>query len=152
MISIIDQQIYTELYCKPTDAHNYFMYSSAHPQNVGTVSVFHIRRIRSRRADFDKHMKSMVINFMDRSYPIYLLERSALKARRTNRHDLFHCTQSDSKTKNDKSILVTKFHPEDNSVKQIVNHNWRLLGKSHSHSALSESNHKHLVAYRRPLS
>ena len=50
---------------------------------------------------FLPNIPSMAFNFMDRGYPIDLLEMAVLKARRANRHDFIHPTWSDSKTKNE---------------------------------------------------
>ena len=80
-----------------------------------TVSSFASEGPACGLADFDKHMKSMAIHFIDRGGgdPIDLLDKATLKPRKANTHDLLHPAQSDPKTKIDWSILVTMFQIED---------------------------------------
>ena len=151
-ISIHANKIKTDLFCKPTDSKNYLHYSSAHPNkckdSIPYSQYLRIRRICSELEDFDKHMKEMTINFLKRGYPIDLLQEAALKARRANRQDLLTPNTLTQKSKTDRSILVTTFHPEDNSLRNIVSKNWDILGKNHS--TLPVYNRKPMLAYRRP--
>ena len=45
-------------------------------------------------------------------------------------------------------ILVTAFHPRDDSLRRVVNKNWSLLGRSHR--TLPVFNRRLLTAYKRP--
>ena len=67
-----------------------------------------------------------------------------------NRHGLLHLpSRSIVHKKDDRSIIVTTFHPEDDTLFQITSKNWDILGKSHTTSPLHER--KLMVAYRKPL-
>ena len=146
-----DNTLKTDLHCKPTDSHNYLLYTSSHPkkciERIPYSQLLRIRRICSDISDFDKHMKTMCLHFLKRGYPLDLLRTSALKARRTDRHSLLHTTKTNP-TDNDRSVLITTFHPHDNTVRGIVQKNWDILGKSHSTLPIYER--KPMVAYRRP--
>ena len=60
IVKIVDNKIETDLYCKPTDAHNYLLYTSAHPKkckdSIPYSQFLRIRRICSQIADYDKHI------------------------------------------------------------------------------------------------
>ena len=77
-------------------------------------------------------LKEMTFHFLNRGYPIDLLKQAALKARRLDRNLLLHPFPRQDKQKLDRSILTTTFHPFDSSLKDLVNKNWDLLGKSHT--------------------
>ena len=120
-VSFIGQQMLTDLYCKPTNAHNYLLYSSAHPQkcrdSICYSQVLHIRWMCSRLINFDNevHEVNGRIKFLDRRYPIHFLKKTSLKARKANWHEPHHLTWSYPNTENNRSILVTTLHPEDKS-------------------------------------
>ena len=88
LVTLANGQLTTDLYSKPTDSHNYLLFPSAHPrkciESIPYSQYLHIRRICSTLSDYDRHMKSMTIHFLDRGFPIDLLQESALKARRLN--------------------------------------------------------------------
>ena len=141
----------TDLHCKPTDSHHYLLYTSAHPikciESIPYSQFLRIRRICSDILDFDRHMKTMCLHFLNRGYPLELLEYAAIKARRSDRHTLLHPPIKNTSDV-DRSVLVTTFHPHDNTLRNIVTKNWDILGKSHS--TLPTFERKPLVAYRKP--
>jgi hypothetical protein len=153
-VKIIDQQLVTDLYCKPTDAHNYLLYSSAHPrsckQSIPYSQFLRVRRICTNLSDYDKHSKMLGTHFLRRGYPLHLIEQAAIKARRLNRESLLAPTaiQNLSTEEDDKIVLVTTYNPYDNTVKQLANQNWDLLGKSTNTTFLHEK--RLMTAYRRP--
>ena len=130
-----NNRLKTDLFCKPTDSHNYFLYSSAHSskckQRIPYSQYLCIRWICSTLSDYDRHMKMMTLHFLDRGYQIDLQE-SALKARRLNWYTLLHPPCSSNKATTDRSIIVTTFHPRDDSLRWVVEKNGSILGKSHS--------------------
>ena len=63
-VNFLDTTVYvennllkTDLYCKPTDSHNYLLYSSAHPQkckdSIPYGQFLRVRRICTKLEDFD---------------------------------------------------------------------------------------------------
>jgi hypothetical protein len=116
-IKIIDRMLISDLYCKPTDSHNYLQYSSAHPKkckdSIPYSQFLRIRRICSRIEDFDKHVIIFSRHFHRRGYPSSLLQTAALNARRLNREHLLLPSDTQPQTKADNSvILVSTFHPK----------------------------------------
>ena len=152
LVKIVDNQIVSDLYCKPTDSHNYLLYSSAHPssckRSIPYSQFLRIRRICSDIKDFDKHAVDFAGYFLKRDYPLDLLETAVLKARRHNRLDLIQPKVAAEPEKQNTNILVTQYHPTDDTLKNIVQNNWDLLGKCIQTSNMFRS--KPLTGYRRP--
>ena len=92
-------------------------------------------------------MKEMTLHFQARGYPLPLLLEAALKARRANRADLLFPPPKNTE-KEERSILITTFDPHLDPVRDIVTHNWDILGKNKSTLPVFER--KPMVAYRRP--
>ena len=92
-------------------------------------------------------MKNTTLHFLDRGYPTDLLHEAAIQAMRLNRDTLLHLSAPPIATSTDRSIMVTTFHPEDDSLRHVTK-NWPVLGKSHS--TLSVFHRKPMPAYRRP--
>ena len=123
VVHISNHEIYTDLHCKPTDSHNYLLFSSAHPrkckESIPYSQYLRVRRICSRLCDFDKHMKEMTTHFIRRGYPIDLLEEAALRARRLDRTKLLDPSPNSSKD-DQNTILITTYNPHSDPLKDIV--------------------------------
>ncbi len=82
-ITIEDNQLVTDLYCKPTDSHNFLYFSSAHPksckESIPYSQFLRVRRICSKYDDFYKHCITLCAHFIRRRYPGELLEEALLK-------------------------------------------------------------------------
>ena len=82
-------KVETDLYCKPTDSHNYLLYSSAHPQkckdSIPYSQYVRIRRLCSNLDDFDIHVLTFAAHLQRRGYPSELIMEAAIKARRLDR-------------------------------------------------------------------
>ena len=95
--------LYTDLYCKPADSHNYLRYNSAHPPRTITglpySQFLRTRRICTKKEDFETHAKSMKKNFIDRGYPPNLLNTAIQK-----------CSKMDTTT----LLLPKNSAPKDN--------------------------------------
>jgi hypothetical protein len=77
-ISIVNNNLKNDLYCKPTDSYNYLLYSSAHPlpcKNAIPYSQFlRIRTICSEIVDFDRHATDCAEYFLKSGYSLDLKE------------------------------------------------------------------------------
>ena len=75
---------------------------------------------------------------------------AAIKARRLDRSSLLEkkTPNTADSTQNEQNILVTTYHPDDNSVHDIVHANWDLLGRSLKTSFIHKQ--RPITAYRRP--
>ena len=146
-------KLYTDLYTKPTDTHDYLMYSSAHPQrckdSIPYSQFLRVRRICSRDVDYRKNVMILSMHFLRRQYPQKLLlkaaaltmekERSLLLTPKPKPKDEFDETQI---------FLTTTYHPTDNSVRNIAFQNWDILGRSEATNFLYQKRLR--MGYRRP--
>jgi hypothetical protein len=128
-------QLYTTLYCKPTDSHNYLLYDSAHPQHCKNSlpysQLLRVRRICSHIEDFDLNAIMICQHFLRRKYPISLLEEAVIKVRRSDRKTLLTPKTTNEQTQcEDKLFLITTFTPQDNPLTHVVKKNWQTLGRT----------------------
>jgi hypothetical protein len=128
--------LYTDLYCKPTDSHNYLLYDSAHPKHckdsLPYSQLLRVRRICSRMEDFDKNAIMICQHFLRRNYPLDLLEDAVLKVRRKDRESLLKNNDKNvQKTRdNDRLFLINTFNPQENPLSKVVKKNWPTLGRT----------------------
>jgi len=152
MVKIIDGKLETDLYSKPTDSHDYLLYSSAHPQrckdSIPYSQFLRIRRLCSRIMDFETHVFLLSEHFLRRQYPEDLILDAAVLARRLDRGTLLEQERKNNNQENKDVFLITTFHPNDNSLREIVKKNWDILGQSAHTEYLFKK--KLVVGYRRP--
>ena len=150
-VKLVNNAILTDLYCKPTDSHNYLLFNSAHPlkckQSIPFSQFLRIRRICSTLEFYDNHVVEFANHFLKRGYPLELIEEAAVKARRLDRATLL-APKTNFEPQSEDNILVTTYHPNDNSLPELVHGNWDLLGKSLATEFLHQKRPK--LAYRRP--
>jgi hypothetical protein len=154
-VKVENNEIVTDLYCKPTDSHSYLQYSSSHPQrckdSIPYSQFLRVRRICSSTVDFDNNVLMLMVHFLRRGYPMKLLEEAMALARSKERLSLLEPKQdiqTGNKGDNSRVFLITTYHPIDQTLKNIVFNNWEMLGKSPTTSTLHER--KLMLGYRRP--
>ena len=85
-VTITDTGLKTDLFCKPTDAHNYLLFSSAHPRSckssIPYSQFLRVRRICSDIEDYDKNVTMLGTEFLKRGYPPHTVETAAISVRR----------------------------------------------------------------------
>ena len=85
-------ELWTEVYCKPTDSHSYLYYSSAHPphckRSLPYSQLLRLKRICSKRQDSMKNAHSLCVYFLHRGYPVKLILDALLKSSLKSREDL----------------------------------------------------------------
>ncbi len=144
------KKLSTKAYSKPTDSHNYLLYSSCHPyhckQGLPYSQFLRIRRICSDIKDFETKVIEMGLHFIRRGYPSSLIENALIKARRHDRADLLLPTTKSTEMPK-QAFLITTFHPHFMDVQKVVQSNWDLLGKSGYTCGIFE--HKYITGYRR---
>ena len=86
-------------------------------------------------------------HFHRRGYPIPLLDTALIAARRIPRSELLK-QKTETVETNSEIIMVTRYHPDHDLLREIVTNNWDFLGKSTS--TLPLFNKKLMVGYRRP--
>jgi hypothetical protein len=87
--------------------------------------------------------------FLQRGYPVNLLEEAATLARNKNREEMLN-KQNLTQPENEKKdiFFISTFNPTDDRLVKIVRENWEFLGKSPTTSFMYDR--KLVCGYRRP--
>ena len=94
-VSLIEQHLETDLYCKSTDCHQFLDFNSAHPIHIKKSIVFSqclcIKRLCSSNVAFENHLESLKGWFQNRGYLKTLVDnhlKRVTEARQTSTQDL----------------------------------------------------------------
>ena len=72
-VSLRNGKVFTDLYVKPTDRHQYLHFLSAHPyhtkKSVAISQTQRISRLRGSEKDFEDHKVEMKSCFRKKEYP-----------------------------------------------------------------------------------
>ncbi len=140
-IHIDGGDLWTDLYCKPTDSHNYLHFDSAHPEHnklsLPYSQYLRLKRICSRNEDFLKHSQMITFHFLRRGYPKTLLSRTFDKVKNKSREEILNKPMS-KKEKDETVFLITTYIPGFTAMKDLVNKNWGILSRSSTTKRLSE--------------
>ena len=119
-VNLSGDQLWTDLFCKPTDTHSYMRHESSHPhhikQNLPYSEFLRLRRNCSRDSDFELRCDQFTKFFTRRGYPMTPIILARAKARDVTRESLLNPTPK-NKTKNDTVKAITQFHPTDRVFK-----------------------------------
>ena len=74
--------------------------------------------------------------------------QAAMAARDLDRNELLDQNRTKTNDDEDKVFLITTFHPNDHTLRNLVKNNWEILGQSDQTSNLY--NKRLTVGYRRP--
>ena len=126
------RKVYSTLYTKPTDTHDYLLYSSAHPRhckdNTPYSQLMRIRKICTKDADFISNAQMILGHFHCRGYPLELLKTSWEKAKNLNREALIKPKQiANTPTTNTNFYLTTTYNPGSPDLKGLLTKNWDLI-------------------------
>ena len=126
-VSLRNGKIFTDLYIKPTDRHQYLNYLSAHTCNTKRSVVFSqtlgFSRLCSSEKVFEDHKEEMKSWFRKREYPENLIRSEMNKVKFLN----FRPKNSDN-NHNMKGIpLVVTYHPLLKSFSGIIDKNLSIL-------------------------
>ena len=141
-------EIITSLYCKPTDSHNYLLYSSEHPRHllrgIPYSQFLCVRRICSNILDFRQNSLMLATHFIRRGYPHKIVSEALKRAEAQDRPTLIaknapQNIQKD-KTQNDLAFyLVVTHNPANPPITDIVRKNWSLVEKSKTTRFLTDA-------------
>ena len=149
-----NSNLYTDLYTKDTDSHNYLMYDSAHPphckKNLPYGQFLRLRRICSKDTDYKTHAKNMKLDFIERGYPHKALNRDINRCQQIERDSLLKPKDKSKETDSNKTFLVQTFRPCKDSLTETVRKNWEILGKSKTTKNLYRS--ELTCSYKKPKS
>ncbi len=126
------RKVYTTLYTKPTDTHDYLLYTSAHPKhcknNTPYSQLMRIRKICTLDADFTENSQMILAHFHRRGYPLPLLESAWAQAKTLNRETLIKPkTTALTQPANNNYFLTTTYNPGSPDLKGILTKNWDLI-------------------------
>ena len=123
----------TDLYCKPTDSHNYLLYSSSHTlsckRGIPYGQFLRVRRICSQIEDYDKHALTLAYHFTRRGYPRDLIENAMIKARRQDRVSLLSTANITLEDNQQPFYFITTYQPGFSGPSEIIKNNWAYLAR-----------------------
>ena len=74
---LTDGKIVADLYCKPTDSHQYLHYDSCHAEHIKRSIFFsqtlRLKRICSQKSNLDSHVRELKNWFSKRGYPVKVI-------------------------------------------------------------------------------
>ena len=136
----------TNLYCKPTDSHNYLLYSSEHPRHllngIPYSQFVRIKRLCSKPEDYRLNALMLSTYFIRRGYPKHLVLKALKRADTKTRDDLLNkeiLTQKPSQNRSHKFYCVTTHNPQNPPLSNIITSNWDILGKTKTTRPLLDS-------------
>ena len=145
---IHDREVRSDLYCKPTDCHQYLSYRSCHPYHVKRAIIYgqalRVKTICSSSADFESHMVNMKSWFLNREYPSKLIDEQIAKAR--GAHSGNRTPRAPSKDQG--PVLVATYHPALDNINKILSEHLHILHIEPEMKDLFER--APMVAYRNP--
>ena len=125
VIKIKEGRIITDLYCKPTDGHQYLHYDSCHADHIKRSIIFsqtlRLKRICSEKNDLNVHVEDLKTWFHKWGYPDYLIKEQVEKALRLTPSD-----ENNSKKVNGVPLVVT-YNPAFKNLSQVIRKKLQLL-------------------------
>ena len=124
-VGLKDGKITTDLHVKPTDRHQYFHFSSAHPNHTKRSLVFSqtlsMSRLCSNESDFERNKEKMRSWFVKREYPEKLIDSEI-------RNIKFNIKETNNKNKSQNGVpLAVTYHPLLDSLSGIIRKSLYLL-------------------------
>ena len=145
-------KLYTDLYSKPTDAHNYLPATSHHPphciKSLPYSQTLRLKRICTKDTDFIKHTDDMRDYFARQGYSNKMFDESLEKVKKLDRQKLLHEERTASKTDAPPIPLITTYGTGMPNITKIMQTHWHTLLSSPILKELLPT--KPTVAYRRP--
>ena len=145
-------KLYTDLYSKPTDAHNYLPADSYHPphciKSLPYSQILRLKRICTKNDDFIKHTRDMKTYFKRQGYSDKLFDNAFDKVKDLDRHTLLH---GERHVNHDTTIpipLITTYGTGMPNITQIMRKHWPILMSSPLVKEVLPNTPT--VAYRRP--
>ena len=121
-VSLIDDQIETDLYIKPTDSHQYLHSSLCHPyhckKSIPYNQALRLNWICSKNNFFDSHCNNLEKWLSERGYSENLVHKEILKARSQSTETLLG---KEKMSKNDEKVTFNiTYYPIFKSIRNIL--------------------------------
>ena len=128
-MQLSNNKFVTDLYCKPTDCHQYLHYNSCHPERMKKSSVYsqglRIKRLYFEDRALANHLKDLKSWFCGRGYPANIVTEQLVRVKYRNREDLLRTNGCVSKEIG--VPLVVTYHPHLNALNKISRRNLKHL-------------------------
>ncbi len=130
------RKLYTTLYTKPTDTHDYLLYQLAHPKHCMNATPFsqllRVRKICKQDADFVENAEMILGNFHRRGYPLEILKTAWNAVKGLDRDLILAEKPPSAQTPSEESFyLTTTYNPASPNLKGILSNHWDLVGLPH---------------------
>ena len=130
-VSLENNVIKTDLYCKDTDKHMYLEMDSCHPKNVKTAIPYglgiRVKRICSEDTDYISRRSEIKMHLDKRGYPDSLIEDQLQKVDKLERKSLLKYKK---KKQNDRVPLVITYSDGLPNIHSILRKNLKTLHRS----------------------
>ena len=128
VIKLTDGKIVTDLYCKPTDSHQYLHYDSCHAEHIKRSIIFsqtlRLKRICSQKSDLDSHVKELKIWFSKRGYLVKVISEQVNGALRSKEN----VKEKDGQHMEENGVpLVLTYNPNFNNLSFSIRKNLQFL-------------------------
>ena len=133
MVSIKDGRLHTDLYSKPTDAHQFLHRTSCHPKHTKTSLPysldFCLNRICSSQESLQKRITELEDFLKARGYPNSIIKRQISRTLGIPRSKALE-PQATRSNNTDRIPLVISYHPSLSKPSQILNKHLSILHSS----------------------
>ena len=128
VMKLVGGKIFTDLYCKSTDSHQYLHYDSLHAEHIKRSIIFsqtlRLKRICSQKNDLDSHVKELENWFSKRGYPAKviseLVNRALISEENVKEKDRHHMKENGVP-------LVVTYNPNFNNLSFLIRKNLQFL-------------------------
>ena len=133
--SLIDGQIETDLYVKPTDSHQYLHFSSCHPYHCKKIipysQALRLNRICSKNNFSGIHCNNLEKWLSERGYSEKLVRKEILKARSQSRGTLL---DKEKRSRNDDRVTFNiTYYPVFKNIRIVLEQLHILLAPDEQH-------------------
>lgn len=148
---------------KPISRNSYILFSSCHlPRwllNIPTGQFGRLKRNCTKMEQFEKEAENMKMCFLDKKYPIDIVEKSLCKIREKDRKSFFEKGDDKDKDKNNTSDnlkdgtprIILPFNPEYKKVERIIRRYWHHIREDKTIGALISQNPQFVYTKARNL-
>jgi hypothetical protein len=126
-----DGTVSTSLFRKPTDGHQYVLWSSAHPKNLKAsipyAQLLRIRRNCSKEEDYRVEADTLLDRFRKRGYPDDILQAAATKAATTRRENLLNPGRNRTKPEERLTAVIDNGEEDNQDIARAIRRFYRTL-------------------------
>ena len=148
-IKLENDQLLSDVYAKPTDAHFYLRYDSCHPRHckpgILKSQFLRLRRICSDSPTFFKRAQEYKNYFLNRGYPNQMIEKAIQHCIPIKRSDLL---SNKPKVTNSRVPCVVTYHPKISQLPNILHKHFNVIKNSNNIDFQRSFPEPPVVAYR----